>query len=67
MNVLPRKNKRDISCVNCGACIDACNKELKGRGLFHYTFGQNKCHAPGENRADARVKAVLGLNRPDRL
>jgi MinD superfamily P-loop ATPase len=38
MNVLSRKNKRDISCVNCGACIVACNKELGyGRGLFHYS------------------------------
>ncbi|MBI5640407.1 MAG: 4Fe-4S binding protein [Nitrospirae bacterium] len=41
MNVLPRKNKRDISCVNCGACIDACNRELgKGNGLFHYSAGE---------------------------
>lgn len=40
MNVTPRKQKRDISCVNCGACIDACNKELgKGQGLFHLIFG----------------------------
>ena len=41
MNVLPRMNKRDISCVNCGACIVACNKELgAGRGLFRYQFGE---------------------------
>jgi polyferredoxin len=41
MNVVPRKNKRDISCVNCGACIVACHKELgAGRGLFHYRFGR---------------------------
>lgn len=41
MDVLPRKNKRDISCVNCGACIAACDKELgKGKGLFHFTVGQ---------------------------
>ncbi len=41
MNIIPRKNKRDISCVNCGACIVACNKELgKGKGLFHLGFGQ---------------------------
>jgi len=40
MNVTPRKNKRDISCVNCGACIDACNHELsKGKGLLHFNFG----------------------------
>lgn len=49
MNVMPRKNKRDISCVNCGACIAACNKELgKGRGLFHYSFGE-KCTGLQEN------------------
>jgi len=43
MNLIPRKNKRDISCVNCGACIAACNKELgAGKGLFHYSFGSEK-------------------------
>jgi len=41
MNVLPRMNKRDISCVNCGACIVACNRELgAGRGLFRYQAGE---------------------------
>jgi polyferredoxin len=40
MNVSPRKNKRDISCVNCGACIDACNRELGNeKGLLHFNFG----------------------------
>jgi polyferredoxin len=40
MNVTPRKNKRDISCVNCGACIAACNQELgEGKRLFHLGFG----------------------------
>lgn len=49
MNVMPRKNKRDISCVNCGACIAACNKELgSGRGLFHYSLGE-RCVSPREN------------------
>jgi len=43
MNIIPRKNKRDISCVNCGACIAACDKELgDGKGLFHYKFGYEK-------------------------
>jgi ferredoxin-type protein NapH len=41
MNVVPRKNKRDISCVNCGACVVACRKELgEKRGLFHLGFGK---------------------------
>lgn len=51
MNVLPRRNKRDVSCVNCGACIDACNRELGGRGLFHYSTGDAACLAPAENCA----------------
>lgn len=42
MNITPRKNKRDISCVNCGACVAACNKELgNGKGLFHLSFGKD--------------------------
>lgn len=64
MNVLPRKSKRDISCVNCGACINACNKELEGRGLFHYTLGESKCLAPEENCSHATVRAVLGPKSP---
>jgi ferredoxin-type protein NapH len=49
MNVTPRKNKRDISCVNCGACVDACNRELGiGKGLFHLGFGKG-CALPEEN------------------
>ena len=49
MNVTPRKNKRDISCVNCGACVVACNKELgSGKGLFHLGFGKG-CALPEEN------------------
>jgi ferredoxin-type protein NapH len=49
MNVLPRKQKRDISCVNCGACIAACNRELgEGKGLFHLGFGKT-CVAPAGN------------------
>lgn len=40
MNITPRKNKRDISCVNCGACVEACDRELgSGRGLFRLGFG----------------------------
>lgn len=50
MQVTPRKNKRDISCVNCGACIDACNGELgAGKGLFHLGFGSGRCSLPEEN------------------
>lgn len=50
MGVSPRKQKRDISCVNCGACIDACDRELgAGRGLFHLGFGSGKCSLPRKN------------------
>jgi hypothetical protein len=42
MGITPRKNKRDISCVNCGACIEACNKELgEEKGLFRLGFGKD--------------------------
>lgn len=42
MSITPRKNNRDISCVNCGACVEACNRELgQGQGLFHLGFGKN--------------------------
>jgi polyferredoxin len=39
MNVKPRLPKKDINCVNCGECIDACNKELgEGRGVFGFNI-----------------------------
>lgn len=50
MNVLPRKNKKDISCVNCGACIVACESVLgKGKGLFHFRLGEERCLVPTAN------------------
>jgi polyferredoxin len=59
MNVTPRKNKRDVSCVNCGACIEACNRELgTGRGLFHLGFGRT-CTLPEENcRNSIRTNSI---------
>jgi polyferredoxin len=59
MNVLPRKNKRDVSCVNCGECIDACNEELRGRGLFSYSVGEHRCPAPAENPGRTAIKTLL--------
>jgi ferredoxin len=60
MNVTPRKNKRDISCVNCGACIVACNKELgEGDGLFHFEFG-NGYAPPQKNRTNMSTEEPLG-------
>jgi ferredoxin-type protein NapH len=59
MSVTPRRNRRDISCVNCGACIDACNTELgEGKGLFHLGFGK-KCALPKKNCGRA-ADAVRG-------
>lgn len=42
MNVKPRLPKRDINCINCGECIEACNRELgKGKGLFGFSTGRS--------------------------
>lgn len=60
MDVVPRRNKRDVSCVNCGACIDACNKELDGRGLFHYSMGEGTCLGPAENCKITSVHSAAG-------
>jgi polyferredoxin len=56
MGVVPRKNKRDISCVNCGACIDACNRELgHANRLFSYRFGDElgSAHPKGKTYREA--------------
>jgi polyferredoxin len=59
MNVTPRKSKRDISCVNCGACIEACNRELgEGKGLFHFEFG-NGYAPPQKNRRNMSTEEPL--------
>lgn len=51
MNVKPRLPKRDINCVNCGECIEACNKEL-GKGLFNFSFRE---HFDKETKGDKKV------------
>ncbi len=54
MNVKPRLPKRDINCVNCGECIQACNNELgKGNGLF--SFSHTKLPVPPEEKADTKA------------
>lgn len=54
MNVKPRLLKKDINCVNCGECIQACNKELgNGNGLF--SFSQSKLCALPPKKADNKV------------
>lgn len=45
MNIKPRKNTKDISCINCMACVEACNREL-GEGLFRLQFGDRKDGVP---------------------
>ncbi len=58
MNVTPRKNKRDISCVNCGACVTACNRELgEGNGLFRLGFGKG-CTMPEQNCRDMIASTI---------
>lgn len=59
MNVVPRKNKRDISCVNCGACVAACHKELgAGRGLFQLGFGAGTTAAAEDHAPSPAVETV---------
>ena len=39
MDVKPRAPRRDINCINCGECIEACNMELGDRkGLFSFSM-----------------------------
>jgi len=59
MNVTPRKNKRDISCVNCGACIEACRRELGEKALFHFDFCGRHA-APRKDQGDMSIKEPLG-------
>jgi ferredoxin len=60
MDVTPRKNKRDISCVNCGACIEACNRELgEGKGLFHLGFGKGSVLPIKENHIIYPTKETI--------
>jgi polyferredoxin len=40
MDIKPRTGRRDISCVNCGECINACRRELGEGCLFNYTIGE---------------------------
>ena len=59
MDVLPRKNRRDISCVNCGACVAACREELgPGGGLFDLGFGKGVA-APRKNRAEIAARGPV--------
>ncbi len=68
MGVVPRKQKRDVSCINCGACIDACNKELgHGKGLFHYGFGEGVAAGRGDEtlRRDPSEVLKSAANKKD--
>jgi polyferredoxin len=48
MGVRPRSGRREINCVNCGECVEACRKELgPNDGLFSFGFGRK---GSGERR-----------------
>jgi polyferredoxin len=64
MNVLPRKNRRDVSCVNCGACIDACNGELRGKGLFFFSQGERRSPAAAESCGHALARPASAVKSP---
>jgi len=60
MNVKPRSSKKDINCVNCGECIEACKKELGPcRGIF--SFNQSALN-PISARQIADKPGCAGLN-----
>lgn len=68
MNVTPRKNRRDISCVNCGACIVACNKELgSSKGLFHLGFGSPNTLPREKNCNGITLKFIEQGENPAKL
>jgi len=66
MDVKPRKNSRDISCVNCGLCIEACNKEL-GDGLFKLKFGSMKNNSISTTDMETGKSGGAEVSRPSRL
>ncbi len=41
MNVKPRLLRKDINCVNCGECIEACTKELGAKKCI-FSFAKSK-------------------------
>ncbi len=63
MNVKPRLPRKDINCVNCGECIEACNKELgRGRGVFSFSnSGLNTL--PHRESSDASGEALINLKK----
>jgi polyferredoxin len=60
MNVKPRLLKKDINCVNCGECIQACNEELgKGKGLFGFSQSKPSTLPPAEKTLERPLNVVL--------
>lgn len=54
MNVKPRLPIKDINCVNCGECIEACKKELgPEKGIFHFSQSRNCGVPPKETRKNS--------------
>lgn len=66
MNVRPRLPKKDINCVNCGECIEACNRELgPGHGVF--SFAQSRsCNMPPNETIKKEEDVLLNNEKPIR-
>jgi polyferredoxin len=64
MNVKPRLLKRDINCVNCGECIEACNSELgKGIGLFAFSASKKGSIPAFERQSTDPIRSLLFQKR----
>ncbi|MBI4848994.1 MAG: 4Fe-4S binding protein [Nitrospirae bacterium] len=66
MNVKPRLFRKDINCVNCGACISACTKEL-GKEKCVFSFAQSRhCPLPSKESFKKQENTPPILNNPIR-
>src|SRR4030067_44763 len=65
MNVKPRLPKRDINCVNCGECIQACNKEMgEGNGIFSFSRSNKLNMLPDKKYNNTVIDSVLIYKKP---
>lgn len=67
MDVKPRAPRRDINCVNCGECIEACHKELgDGKGLFSYSMPGPEIKDKKDNTSPVKLITDYKLPRQSR-